>query len=336
VLKKRCWKRSSRTVANEEDTVTSYRHVLLLICAFAALTPPLAAQQPATFKASVSVPGTTVERVEGEVVLPSSGRVTSVVVFIFRGLSEHAFQSQQWRQSCARVHCALLHARIVGPERDPTPYPQQVVRNASLGGGRGLLALIDTLAIISDHAELRTAPLVFWGHSAAGNFGITFAVDYPQRTAAFIRHHSSMRGLGTDHNALKGIPALIVAGERDDVAGFQDSEQFWLAGRQLGAPWAYVLEEGVAHRTEPKQFDEALELQVAWVEGMLKHRLRGTGLKSISAGMGFIGDHDTAMYGRAASTAATPRSSWLPDEATARQWQVRARPFTNRSGQATR
>jgi hypothetical protein len=310
--------------------VTRYRDLLTLICAFAALAPPLAAQQATTFKASVSVPGTTVERVEGEMVMPAPGPVTSVVVFIFRGLSEHAFQSPQWRRSCARVNCAMLHARIVGPERDPTPYAQQVVRNAALGGGRGLLALIDTLAIISDHPELRTVPLVFWGHSAAGNFGVTFAAAYPERTTAFVRHHSSMRGITTDHNSLKEIPALIIAGERDDVAGFQDSEQFWLAGRQHSAPWTYVLEAGVAHRTAPKQFDDALELQVAWVEGMLKHRLRQSGLKSISADVGFIGDHNTAGYGPAARGAATSRSSWLPDEATAQQWQTRARPFADR------
>ena len=310
--------------------MTSYRDMLALIGAIVLLAGPARAQQTNTVKATVLVPGTTVERVEGELVIPTSGRISAAVVFIFRGLSEHAFQSAKWRASCERSGCAMLHVRIVGPERDPTPYAQQVVRNAALGGGRGVLALLDTLAAISKHSELRNVPMVFWGHSAAGNFGITFGAANPARTAGFVRHHSSMRDLPVDHDAIREIPALIVAGERDDVAGVEDSEQFWLAGRQRGAPWTFVLEPGIAHRTEPKQFDESLELQIAWVEGMLKHRVTEARVRPIAAGGALVGDHHTASYARSTRTVAVSRSSWIPDEGTAILWQLRARPFTNR------
>jgi hypothetical protein len=304
----------------------SFAFAVAALCWLAVPAAGLMAQTGSgLFQAAVDVPGTTVERVEGELLLPATGDVDAVIIFISRGLSKDAFESAEWRRSCARVRCGLLHARIVGPERPPVPTAQQVIRNAEVGGARGLVSLLDSLAALSGHEALTRVPLIIWGFSAAGNFGVTFAAAHPGRTAAFVRYHSSLRDLPVDIGRLVGIPALILAGERDDVAGVEDSEQFWLAGRAQGAPWTYVLEPGAEHYAAPEDFNHSVELQIAWVEAVLRQRIGPGGeLQGIGPRVGLLGDHATGEYFERSGAEAPRRTSWLPDERTAREWQRRS------------
>ena len=79
--------------------------------------------------------------------------------------------------------------------RCDSPLPRaDPIRNAGVGGEAGLLLLLNRLAVESRHDEVRNAPLLFWGHSAAASFGISFAGLHPDRTIGFVRYHGNLRG----------------------------------------------------------------------------------------------------------------------------------------------
>lgn len=232
---------------------------------------PLAAPSYREVVDSVRVPGTTVEWVRGSVLVPNStDRLQCAVVLVSRGVSAAFYERPDLRQLVLGNRCALAHVRIVGPERPPTPPAEQVVRNAAIGGGRGLLDLLEQVGRTTGHPELDSVPLLLWGFSAAGNFGVSFAATHPERTLGFVRYHSNMRGLAVDLSHLGGFPALIVAGENDDVAGVADSRDFYHQGREHGAEWTFLLEPDMPHYPEGAEFDASVARMLPWIEQVLK------------------------------------------------------------------
>lgn len=308
-----------------------YLRMLLSTCVLATGAAEASGQPRPVLEAAVSVPGTAVERVAGTLHVPDAARINSVVVFIARGPSTQAFEDPAWRASCDTLGCAMLHLEITSAGGQAGSSPQQAIRDAAAGGARGLLTILDTLAVRSGLDELRHVPLVIWGFSAAGNFPVTFAALHPERTAAIVRYHSNMRDTPVQIGLVRGIPALIIAGERDAVAGVEDSERFWLAGRGDGAPWTYVLQPGAEHFPAPEGFRASSELQISWIAGVLGQRVTSEGtLREISDPDGLSGDHVTARIFETADGTLSPRTSWLPDTRTAREWRCRALPFVVR------
>jgi hypothetical protein len=159
------------------------------------------------------------------------------------------FRSQAWRRLSETCDCALLHMRLgtIRPEASAgvarngvvirNGISDRVVRNAGAGGAEGLLAILQRLGEESAHQELKDAPLLLWGWSAAANFATTFAELHPERTAGFIRYARHLRGLSPNVKALRSIPALLIAGGKDEQAGTEDAETFWKSVRSAGAPW---------------------------------------------------------------------------------------------------
>lgn len=245
------------------------RWVLSCVLLAIAAVPNANAQWSKVHEAVVELPGTSIDRIRGELILPGDGPLNAVIVLVARGLSTSAFENRHWRDRCRQLGCAMLHVEISSAQGPSTPFDQQVIRNAAMGGDRGLFSLLESLAVVTGREELRYAPLVFWGFSAAGSFGVTFAVSHPQRTAAVIRYHSNMREILVDFDRIKSIPMLIVAGENDAVAGVADSEAFWTAGRARKAPWSFILDAATKHMPAPDNFQLGLEVQIAWLTGVL-------------------------------------------------------------------
>jgi hypothetical protein len=150
-------------------------------------------------------------KVEGNLYLPRGiVRVRAVLVVINFGLGARAiYHDPEWLKFSETLGLALLHVKLSNISLDSTA---PVWNEASLGGGEGLVILLKRLAQESGHMELENAPLVFWGHSAAGPFGATLALLYPQRTLAFVRYHSGARPLEANMTVLSQIPALAFVG----------------------------------------------------------------------------------------------------------------------------
>jgi hypothetical protein len=201
-------------------------------------------------------------KAEGTVFLPHEVRqFRALIVVINWGISRNLYEDPQWRKLSETLACGLLHVRISnigsGVKTRVTPSGRIVPdlplvtrpeRNAAVAGAAdAFLTLLDRLAEESGHQELKSAPMLFWGHSAAGSFGTTFAALHPARTIAFVRYHSHQRGLPLDMKVVTQIPALLFAGRNDETAGMEDTQGLWKSGRSMGAPWTFVLRSDAPH-----------------------------------------------------------------------------------------
>src|SRR5262249_13382840 len=157
-----------------------------------------------------------------------------------------------------------------------------------------------------------------------GNFGTTFAALYPERTVAFIRYHSHLRGAPLDVDAVKNIPALLIAGGKDETAGSDDAEALWRSGRSAGAPWTFAIDPQEAHANEASVVSSH-ELILPWIAAIIRLRL-ATGsarLQPIGRDGGWFGDGRTGDFAPGATFAGQKaEASWLPDEAAARGWRA--------------
>lgn len=251
-----------------------------------------------------------------QIVVPDSGPVAFAVVIVGGGLVGHvAFQTDIWRNMCARLRCALLHFNVA-TSAGPSAPAEDPGRNAARGSGLALLALLDSLAAATGHPELARAKLALFGFSASGSFATSFATFAPARTLTAIRYHSHLRGLDLDTASVARVPLLLVASAADATAGAEDSEAFFAEGRRRGAPWALAVEAGRPHVSLDSWY-EASDLIWHWIEALA----RSTDSSAPEAGAPWQGDPVTRTIGRIASVALPSSSSWLPDSSTAEAWR---------------
>jgi hypothetical protein len=159
------------------------------------------------------------------------------------------FRDEVWRRLAQTCECALLYLKLGTIRPEPSSgvaangvvirsgTSSRVERNAVEGGADALLLMLRRLEEESAHSELGDAPLMLLGWSATASFVTTFAELYPDRTVAFIRYHTHLRGLSPNLKVLRNIPALLIAGGKDEQAGTEDAETLWRSGRSAGAPW---------------------------------------------------------------------------------------------------
>jgi hypothetical protein len=226
---------------------------------------------------------------------------------------------------CVRARCAM--ARLTLPwQEDSVRPPAQLLRNAAIGGGEALLSALGQLARTTRHPELADAGVLLWGFSAAGSFGPTFAQWQPDRTIGFIRYHSHLRNVPVDVHRITSIPALLIAGAADSIAGFEDAEQAWRAGRAVNAPYALVIHPRQGHVSVDGLLD-ASYLMRGWIEEVLRARrpvgasARATSLRTVERNAGWLADGATGEIARYSEFRGdVAAANWLPDEATALEW----------------
>jgi dienelactone hydrolase len=258
-------------------------------------------------------------------------RVRAIIVLVEQGprsplAAQGRFGDMAWRSLAEDCECALLYLRVdtVRQFADDTPMVSNVLRNAAVGGGEALVTLMQRLSQESARPDLGEAPMLFWGWSAAASFGTTFAQQHPERTAAFIRYHTQLRGVPADVAILKNVPALLIAGAKDETAGTSDAQALWKAGRAAGAPWTFAIEPDASHASE-----EALvtshQLILPWIRAVVAQRTSAdkSTLRPVTDAVGMMGDNRTAeVTWSAAYSGVKADASWLPDEVTAQGWRA--------------
>lgn len=262
-------------------------------------------------------------KAEGTFFLPQKvNRVRAVIVVIRYGLGYGVYDDPQWRRVSETLESGLLHVRISNISTVPTG---NFISLANLGGADALIQLLQRLASESGHPELESAPILLWGHSAAGSFAATFAAAHPQRTIGFVRYHSAGGGLvGADMKVLGQIPALLLSGGNDGPAVAQSAETFGRVGRSTGAPWTFAVEPGATHGAEESR-KKADNLTIPWITAIVRQRVSSDGavLRVVTDRSGWLGNNRTGEVAPYDTfPASKTEASWLPDEASARAWQA--------------
>jgi pimeloyl-ACP methyl ester carboxylesterase len=266
-------------------------------------------------------------KMESVLLLPGKvARVRAAIVVVRYGLggSSCCYYDPEWLQLAERSGAALLLARVSAIPGDSKERPWN---NAAVGGDEALLRVLTQLAQESRRPELKDAPLVFWGHSAAGPFGTTFAALHPHRTIAFVRYHSG--GVSANPKTVSQIPGLFLIGGKDTdfPKAVTDAEQLWKSGRSLSAPWTWAIEPDATHGNV-EDVKRANRLLIPWVEAILQLRLSDddTKLRAVPGNTGWLGERGSNIAVPVEKfTGDKTDASWLPDERTALAWQALSR-----------
>ena len=272
----------------------------------------------ATQEATIGERTTAVEtaigiRASGSLLLPPAGqRLAGIIVLVNWGYGSDIYKDVRWRGLAAERHLGLLLVAF-GPVAESGPAEGALVRQAQAGSGDGLLTLLARFADDFGRNDIRTARLVFWGTSAGGNFGFTFAATHPNQTLAVVRHHSGAGNpavaatLATSVSALRSIPMLMLTAEQAPIT--VSEEALWRSGRALDAPWTYAMQLGKAHG---EGLEEAMPFMLAWTAGALQVTLDRS-LSRIWRGV-----NRTLQIAPQAPARGSLGESWLPDESSAR------------------
>jgi dienelactone hydrolase len=261
-------------------------------------------------------------KVEGRLFLPQKvSRLRGVVVVIGWGLGFQVYDDPAWRKLAENLEFGLLRATLshIAARKDNG----DLAAFADRGGADGVLILLQRLARESGHQELTNAPLLFWGQSAGGWFGPTFATSHPERTIAFVGYRG---GLGENIAVPSHIPALFLAGGKDTGVPWEGMQSIWSSGRAVAAPWTFVVEPNAPHGDPDGTFlPKSDELMIPWVAAVVRQRLgpNGTTLREVTDGSAWMGNNKTgevAPYGTFPGSKA--EASWLPDEPSARGWRA--------------
>ena len=205
---------------------------------------------------------------------------------------------------------------------------------------------VEHLSELSGKAELKKAPLAFWGVSAGSNVSSRYCVFFPDRVAAFASSTGTCGPGGEISAKTLAIPMLFAIGGKDKPDWVKSS----IANAERGqgkAPWTVALQKIQGHGVG-KSMDVIVPFLVATVKQRLgvaspsqtspsifKSELPTIGTSSYSAAStqktlkklniqsGWLGNPDTYdVSAYAEYKGSKSKALWLPDEPTALAWQA--------------
>lgn len=195
-------------------------------------------------------------------------RVRAVVIAIQNMEEEQVFQNASFRKNCADLGFAIVWI---------TPPMGSNNFRFDQGEDKTLQSLLAKLADESGYGEIRTAPLVPFGHSASASWCWDVAAWNPQRTLAVVSLSGQWPYFGNDFwgdRSVDGVPGLTTKGEFE-IGG--SLEQGWYAGlkkdfyaKHPNAAFTQVVEPGDGHFAAS---DAKIELINLFLSKAVQYRL---------------------------------------------------------------
>jgi predicted esterase len=205
-------------------------------------------------------------------------RIHGLFVVFERGPELQHFYEEPEIAAFAREHDLALLMPMGCPAKDHGDIDVDPIR----GLGRALLTAVDQLSVITDHPELKTAPLIVLGFSGAGALAGRLVGFAPDRIeAAILSHGGQVPPLNLDtislSSAASKIPELILVGGKDEVVGTELAYSYFSKYWRLGAPWLFAIQNDAGHFCN----EDATDLILAWLATILEN----PGSKQASGGV---------------------------------------------------
>ena len=221
-----------------------------------------------------------------------------------------------WQEFAARHRLALVACRFTDKPHDQAFIEHYV--NVSQGSGQALLDALSGFADRTRHAEFATAPLLFWGMSAGGEFNYEFVAWKPERVVAFVVNKGGIYYSALVSRAAREVPGILFVGEKDLESRVNMIAGLFAVNRRGGALWAFANEPGVAHEVARSR-----DLATVLFADVLALRVSGSSLKPLDAKSGYVADLKARTFRPAAEAPPqTEGTAWLPTPTVAKAWQA--------------
>jgi poly(3-hydroxybutyrate) depolymerase len=288
--------------------------VALLVCGSA----PIARAQ--TIEDSIA-PGKNFDKAQFRLWYPhDAGKLRAVLVLVpgSNGDGRSMADDSTWQAFASRNKLAIVACRFTDKPHEQSFIEDYV--NVSQGSGQALLDALTHLAARAQHPEIASAPLLFWGMSAGGEFNYEFAAWKPERVIAFVVNKGGIYYTALTSRATRAVPALLFIGGKDLESRVNTITGLFALNRRGGALWALTEEPSAAHVV-----GRSRDLAIVFFDDVLPLRLdaESDALKPLDEKTGFVGDYHTrtiAPIGQSALPAYP--TAWLPTDRVARAWQA--------------
>jgi len=266
-------------------------------------------------------PGTNFDKAQFRLwVPPAAGALRGALILVpgSNGDGRAMAEDTVWQAFATRNRLAIVACRFTDKPHDQGFIEEYV--NVSKGSGQALLDILARFAARTRHPELTSAPLLFWGMSAGGQFDYEFAAWKPERVIAFVVNKGGIYYTALTPRATRAVPALLFIGGKDLESRVATITGLFALNRRGGALWALTEEPSAAHVV-----GRSRDLAIVFFDDVLPLRLdaESDALKPLDEKTGFVGDYHTrtiAPIGQSALPAYP--TAWLPTDRVARAWQA--------------
>ena len=139
------------------------------------------------------------------------------------------------------------------------------------GLGRALLTAANQLSVITNHPELKTAPLLLMGFSGAGALVGRLVGFAPDRIEAAGVSHWASSAIKTSIRSASQVcvedSELILVGGKDEVVGTEIAYSYFSKYWRLGAPWLFATQNDAGHFCN----EDATDLILAWLATIIEN-----------------------------------------------------------------
>jgi hypothetical protein len=210
-----------------------------------------------------------------ELSIPDSTKPVRAVWLTYdRGYDISRYYSDAAVIAFAQKHAiALMLAHQCPAKLPPTGEHGEMDMDLSRGVARSIFAALADFARQSHHAEVSGAKLIVMGFSGIGAMSGHFIQYAPDRVLAAILANPGqtdpygMKDLNLSPTALV-VPQFIIVGGIDDRGGTQRPYDYFSRHRSRGAPWVFLLQNGIPHCC----IIDAKALILEWLDEMIKLR----------------------------------------------------------------
>jgi len=223
-----------------------------------------------------------------------------------------------WQDFAQELNLGLIACFFRAENQPSTSYSY-----AHNGSGLALLNALDAAADEFNLPDLKTIPLLLWGHSAGGQFNYNFACWRPERTLAFIVNKGGYYYDTKASPSTRNTPAFLFTGETDKEERNTNITNLFESNRSRNALWAHCKEPNTGHGV-----GKSLNVARTFFRSVIAARLPDgeTTMKDLDDKNGWLGDPSDFSIALAKDfRGSTRKASWFPDEATAMAWQAASR-----------
>jgi pimeloyl-ACP methyl ester carboxylesterase len=191
--------------------------------------------------------------------------------------------------------------------------------------GAVLISALDSIARLSAHPELNSAPWLLWGHSGGGYWVLAMASAYPERIMAVFAYSPAFDPLWKFPASVAKIPIMIRhAGAKDlngpAVACWKTALHKFSELRDMDGLASIAFTPGQNHNLSYVRY-----MAIPFYEAVLAQRLPDAGsskLKDMDQRKAWLGDTTThQVYKFSRYSGDVQAMSWLPDSTTADKWR---------------